>query len=177
MLIRKAFNPRLFSPPGQPITRATSSCVLALGVDDQSISIWKNTKDTPLVVFRDIFERQILDLCWYGVRREFCIPLTAIGRMTATRSTAARRTEQSALSTLTSPSCPTSPLLKRSMSCSIAFSMSPSIGRLSARHRSPLRHPSARCPPSAATRCQDRRQQSKSTSCRRVRRHQARSDG
>lgn len=64
MLTLQAFNPRLFSAPGEPIARATSACMLALGVDDQSISIWKNTKDTPLVVFRDIFERQILDLCW-----------------------------------------------------------------------------------------------------------------
>jgi protein HIRA/HIR1 len=38
--------------------------MLALGADDNSISIWKNTRNAPLVVVKDIFERQILDLSW-----------------------------------------------------------------------------------------------------------------
>lgn len=60
-----AFNPRIFFPPGEKKTRAKASCMLALGSDDSSISIWRNTRNKPLLVVKDIFERQILDLCWY----------------------------------------------------------------------------------------------------------------
>jgi protein HIRA/HIR1 len=60
-----AFNPRIFFPPGAKKVRAKASCMLALGADDSSISIWRNTRNKPLLVVKDIFDRQILDLCWY----------------------------------------------------------------------------------------------------------------
>ncbi|WVQ72975.1 protein HIR1 [Cryptococcus sp. DSM 104548] len=59
-----AFNPRLFFPPGEPKTRATASTMLALGANDFSISIWRNTLHQPLVVLKDIFGADLMDLCW-----------------------------------------------------------------------------------------------------------------
>jgi hypothetical protein len=38
--------------------------MLALGADDFSISIWRNTMHQPIVVLHDIFGRNLLDLCW-----------------------------------------------------------------------------------------------------------------
>nr|ODN94130.1 protein HIR1 [Cryptococcus depauperatus CBS 7841]ODO00483.1 protein HIR1 [Cryptococcus depauperatus CBS 7855] len=59
-----AFNPRLFFREGQPQGRATASTMLALGANDFSISIWKNTLHKPLVVLKDIFGADLMDLCW-----------------------------------------------------------------------------------------------------------------
>jgi protein HIRA/HIR1 len=38
--------------------------MVALGADDNSISIWRNTLHKPLVVLHDVFSRPLLDLCW-----------------------------------------------------------------------------------------------------------------
>ena len=38
--------------------------VVALGADDRSISIWRTTDARPLVVAKEAFDRQILDLSW-----------------------------------------------------------------------------------------------------------------
>ncbi|ORY28137.1 putative transcription corepressor [Naematelia encephala] len=59
-----AFNPHLFLPPNAPHTRPNASVLVALGADDYSISIWRNTKHKPLVVLQNLFERALLDLCW-----------------------------------------------------------------------------------------------------------------
>ncbi|ADV24167.1 protein HIR1 [Cryptococcus gattii E566] len=59
-----AFNPRLFFPEGEPKGRATASSMLALGANDFSISIWRNTLYKPLVVLKDIFGADLMDLCW-----------------------------------------------------------------------------------------------------------------
>ncbi|RXK39445.1 hypothetical protein M231_03278 [Tremella mesenterica] len=59
-----AFNPCLFFQKGAEPTRLTASCMLALGADDFSISIWRNTVHKPLVVLHDIFGRNLMDLCW-----------------------------------------------------------------------------------------------------------------
>jgi protein HIRA/HIR1 len=60
----KAFNPRLFLSPGQPANRLSATCMVALGADDLSISIWRNCMHKPVAVLHEIFGRQILDLCW-----------------------------------------------------------------------------------------------------------------
>jgi len=39
--------------------------MLALGADDFSISIWRNTLHKPLVVLQNIFGMALLDLCWW----------------------------------------------------------------------------------------------------------------
>ncbi|WVR07812.1 hypothetical protein IAU60_004855 [Kwoniella sp. DSM 27419] len=59
-----AFNPRLFFRKEDEPGRATASCMLALGANDFSISIWRNTLHKPLVVLKEIFGRDLLDLCW-----------------------------------------------------------------------------------------------------------------
>ncbi|KAK4689347.1 protein HIRA/HIR1, partial [Tremellales sp. Uapishka_1] len=59
-----AFNPRLFFRAQDEPSRATASCMVALGADDLSISIWRNTLHKPIVVLRELFGRQLLDLCW-----------------------------------------------------------------------------------------------------------------
>lgn len=59
-----AFNPRLFFSKDITPSRLTASCMVALGADDYTISVWRNTLHKPLAVIRDVFSRQILDLCW-----------------------------------------------------------------------------------------------------------------
>ncbi|WVW85995.1 hypothetical protein I302_108033 [Kwoniella bestiolae CBS 10118] len=59
-----AFNPRLFFRKEDKPGRPTASCMLALGANDFSISIWRNTLHKPLVVLKDVFERDLLDMCW-----------------------------------------------------------------------------------------------------------------
>ncbi|KAG8800367.1 HIR complex subunit, partial [Serendipita sp. 399] len=81
-----AYNPRLFKrdgsnplPANSPAKRSVVSVsdlvedepppdivfsVVALGADDRSISIWRSTDPRPLVVAKEAFDRQILDLNW-----------------------------------------------------------------------------------------------------------------
>ncbi|KAL7418351.1 HIR complex subunit [Cryptotrichosporon argae] len=59
-----AFNPRLFFAAGSEPGRATASTVLALGADDFNISIWRNTLHKPMMVIKDVFTRELHDLCW-----------------------------------------------------------------------------------------------------------------
>ncbi|CAD6884741.1 unnamed protein product [Tilletia controversa] len=56
-----AFNPRLFRGTDSPTSVAT---VLALGSIDQSISVWVTGHPRPVLVFKDVFERQVTDLSW-----------------------------------------------------------------------------------------------------------------
>jgi protein HIRA/HIR1 len=39
--------------------------VVALGADDQSVSVWQTKHARPLVVAREVFDRPIMDLAWY----------------------------------------------------------------------------------------------------------------
>lgn len=80
-----AYNPRLFKrdssiplPANSPAKRSVVSVsdlvddeppetvfsVVALGADDRSISVWRTTDARPLVVAKEVFDRQILDLGW-----------------------------------------------------------------------------------------------------------------
>nr|XP_018260715.1 uncharacterized protein I303_06430 [Kwoniella dejecticola CBS 10117]OBR82873.1 hypothetical protein I303_06430 [Kwoniella dejecticola CBS 10117] len=59
-----AFNPRLFFRKEDTPARATASCMLALGANDFSISIWRNVLHKPLVVLKEVFGRDLLDMCW-----------------------------------------------------------------------------------------------------------------
>lgn len=45
--------------------------VVALGADDRSVSIWQTKSARPLIVAKEVFERQIMDLNW-------CAALTTI---------------------------------------------------------------------------------------------------
>ena len=80
-----AYNPCLFKrdssiplPANSPAKRSIMSVsdlvddepseivfsVVALGADDRSISVWRTTDARPLVVAKEVFDRQILDLSW-----------------------------------------------------------------------------------------------------------------
>ena len=55
-----AFSPKIFVG----FDGGTHSCVVALGSLDQSISIWVTGLESPVLVARDVFERQVMDLSW-----------------------------------------------------------------------------------------------------------------
>lgn len=59
-----AFNPLLLFPEGEVKEASNASTMVALGSDDNSISIWRNTRSVPALVLKEVFDRQILDLCW-----------------------------------------------------------------------------------------------------------------
>ena len=75
-----AYNPRLFYAPSEdedgkliaarPLATELAPenvcSVVALGADDCSISIWKTSLPRPVIVAKDAFDRQILDLAWSG---------------------------------------------------------------------------------------------------------------
>ena len=61
----QSFSPRLFFADSQTRDNTSASTILALGGDDFTLSIWQNTHHKPLVVFTDLFSREILDLGWY----------------------------------------------------------------------------------------------------------------
>jgi protein HIRA/HIR1 len=42
--------------------------VVALGADDRSVSIWQTKSARPLIVAKEVFERQIMDLNWCARR-------------------------------------------------------------------------------------------------------------
>ncbi|KAI6021803.1 histone transcription regulator 1 [Pisolithus microcarpus] len=60
-----AYNPHIFlrNSSGSLVTSNICS-VVALGADDRSISIWQTKSARPLIVAREVFERQIMDLSW-----------------------------------------------------------------------------------------------------------------
>ncbi|KAF9226375.1 WD40 repeat-like protein [Gyrodon lividus] len=60
-----SYNPHIFlRNPNAPIATSNICSVVALGADDRSISIWQTKSARPLIVAREVFERQIMDLSW-----------------------------------------------------------------------------------------------------------------
>jgi protein HIRA/HIR1 len=59
----QAFNPCILHPASKP-SRKHVTCLLALGSDDRSISLWGNKSRKPLVVVKEIFDGRIWDLSW-----------------------------------------------------------------------------------------------------------------
>lgn len=61
----KAYNPHIFlRNPAMPVVTSNICSVVALGADDRSISVWQTKSARPLIVAKEVFERQILDLSW-----------------------------------------------------------------------------------------------------------------
>jgi protein HIRA/HIR1 len=58
-----AFSPRLFKLHGSRPDSAPAT-IVAIGSRDQSISIWITGIDKPLLVLKDVFDRQVTDLAW-----------------------------------------------------------------------------------------------------------------
>ena len=46
------------------VTTSNICSVVALGADDRSVSVWQTKSARPLIVAREVFERQIMDLSW-----------------------------------------------------------------------------------------------------------------
>ena len=59
-VVVSSFSPKIFVG----FDGGTHSCVIALGSLDQSVSIWVTGLAQPVMVARDIFERQVMDLSW-----------------------------------------------------------------------------------------------------------------
>ncbi|KAF8490609.1 WD40-repeat-containing domain protein [Gautieria morchelliformis] len=65
-----AYNPHIFlrNPEvlktGGPVATSNICSVVALGADDRTVSVWETKSARPLIVARNVFERQILDLSW-----------------------------------------------------------------------------------------------------------------
>ena len=61
----QAYNPHIFlRDPGAPVVASNICSVAALGADDRSVSVWQTKSARPLVVAKEVFERQIMDLSW-----------------------------------------------------------------------------------------------------------------
>ncbi len=61
----KAYNPHIFlRDPSSAVVASNICSVVALGADDRSVSIWQTKSARPLVVAKEVFERQIMDLSW-----------------------------------------------------------------------------------------------------------------
>ncbi|RPD71765.1 WD40 repeat-like protein [Lentinus tigrinus ALCF2SS1-7] len=60
-----AYNPHIFlRDTSQSVTAHNICSVVALGADDRAVSVWQTKAPRPLVVAKDVFERQIMDLSW-----------------------------------------------------------------------------------------------------------------
>lgn len=60
-----SYNPHIFlRNPSQPVTTSNICSVVALGADDRSVSVWQTKSARPLIVAKEVFDRQIMDLSW-----------------------------------------------------------------------------------------------------------------
>ncbi|KAF7980268.1 hypothetical protein HWV62_39019 [Athelia sp. TMB] len=60
-----SYNPHIFlRNSSAPAITANICSVVALGADDRSVSVWQTKSARPLIVAREVFERQIMDLSW-----------------------------------------------------------------------------------------------------------------
>ncbi|KAJ6596673.1 WD40-repeat-containing domain protein [Mycena sp. CBHHK59/15] len=60
-----SYNPHIFlRNPQLPVLTSNICSVVALGADDRSVSIWQTKSARPLIVAKEVFERQIMDLSW-----------------------------------------------------------------------------------------------------------------
>ncbi|KAG9311673.1 WD40-repeat-containing domain protein [Chiua virens] len=63
-----SYNPHIFlrdlRSGDAPLATSNICSVVALGADDRSVSIWQTKTARPLIVAREVFERQIMDLSW-----------------------------------------------------------------------------------------------------------------
>ncbi|EKM56503.1 uncharacterized protein PHACADRAFT_118264 [Phanerochaete carnosa HHB-10118-sp] len=60
-----AYNPHIFlRDANAPVVASNICSVAALGADDRSVSVWQTKSARPMVVAKEVFERQIMDLSW-----------------------------------------------------------------------------------------------------------------
>ncbi|KAG6828889.1 hypothetical protein H0H87_000477 [Tephrocybe sp. NHM501043] len=61
-----AYNPHIFLRNMKDKVSTSNICsVVALGADDRSVSVWQTKSARPLIVAKEVFDRQIMDLSWY----------------------------------------------------------------------------------------------------------------
>ncbi|EAU82822.2 transcription corepressor [Coprinopsis cinerea okayama7 len=59
------YNPHIFlRDPSKPVSTSNICSVVALGADDRSVSVWQTKSARPLIVAKQVFDRQIMDLSW-----------------------------------------------------------------------------------------------------------------
>ncbi|KAG6902054.1 hypothetical protein C0995_005111 [Termitomyces sp. Mi166 len=60
-----AYNPHIFlRNMNEKVSTSNICSVVALGADDRSVSVWQTKSARPLIVAKEVFERQIMDLSW-----------------------------------------------------------------------------------------------------------------
>ncbi|KZT68397.1 histone transcription regulator 1 [Daedalea quercina L-15889] len=60
-----AYNPHIFlRDSSSPVVASNICSVVALGADDRAVSVWQTKSARPLIVAKEVFERQIMDLSW-----------------------------------------------------------------------------------------------------------------
>ncbi|KAF8341910.1 histone transcription regulator 1 [Amanita rubescens] len=60
-----AYNPHIFLRNlTEPVATYNICSVVALGADDRSVSVWQTKSARPLIVAKEVFDRQIMDLSW-----------------------------------------------------------------------------------------------------------------
>ncbi|KAG5638012.1 hypothetical protein H0H81_002280 [Sphagnurus paluster] len=60
-----AYNPHIFlRNMNAPVATSNICSVVALGADDRSVSVWQTKSARPLIVAKEVFDRQIMDLSW-----------------------------------------------------------------------------------------------------------------
>ncbi|KAI0064884.1 WD40 repeat-like protein [Artomyces pyxidatus] len=60
-----AYNPHIFlRNPSSAVATSNICSVVALGADDRSVSVWQTKSARPMIVAKEVFERQIMDLSW-----------------------------------------------------------------------------------------------------------------
>ncbi|KZT08028.1 WD40 repeat-like protein [Laetiporus sulphureus 93-53] len=60
-----AYNPHIFlRDPSLPVIASNICSVVALGADDRAVSVWQTKSARPMIVAKEVFERQIMDLSW-----------------------------------------------------------------------------------------------------------------
>lgn len=66
--ILQAYNPHIFlRDPSSPVVASNICSVVALGADDRAVSVWQTKSARPLIVAKEVFERQIMDLSWCAI--------------------------------------------------------------------------------------------------------------
>lgn len=59
------YNPHIFlRDSSKPASTSNICSVVALGADDRSVSVWQTKSARPLIVAKQVFDRQIMDLSW-----------------------------------------------------------------------------------------------------------------
>ena len=83
-IVVAAFSPQIYTPPAAAAPAAAAAkgaapkahCCCAVGGQDCNLSVWLTSRAKPLVVVRDLFEKDVLDMAWSPDGRAlFCVSM------------------------------------------------------------------------------------------------------